>query len=86
MTKIFLKSTTFFLNVVSKRGEDPEFPERDTKPKWGGVRTYYLAKLSHKLRKLVRVAGDARPKFYYVDPPLLKGGLLTVNMELIGFS
>ena len=39
----------------------------------GGASTYDFAKLSPKLHEIERIwtpGGDARQKFYYVDPPL----------------
>ena len=40
----------------------------------GGVPTYDFAKISQKLHEIERIwtprGGGARPKFYYVDPPL----------------
>ena len=47
-------------------------------PRWGRqlprgeVPTYDFAKISQKLREIERIwtRGGARPKFYYVDPPL----------------
>ena len=46
---------------------------------WGrqlprGAPTYNFAKISQKLHEIERIwtpGGAARPKFYYVDPPLL---------------
>ena len=39
----------------------------------GGAPTYNFAKISQKLHEIERIwtpRGGARPKFYYVDPPL----------------
>ena len=39
----------------------------------GGAPTYDFAKFSPKLHEIERIwaPGGARPKFYYVDPPLI---------------
>ena len=50
-----------------------DFPEE-------GAPTYDFAKFSQKLHEIERIwtlRGGARPKFYYVDPPLLKCDCLT---------
>ena len=50
----------------------------------GGAPTYDFAKFSQKLHEIERIwtpGGGARPKFYYVDPPLVH-----VNCNKISFQ
>ena len=58
---------------------DPGFPQGGgaNSPGGGGAPTYDFAKFSQKLHEIERIltpggGGGARPKFYYVDPPLLR--------------
>ena len=50
-----------------------DFPEVGAPTPQGGP-TYDFAKISQKLHEIERIwalgGGGARPKFYYVDPPL----------------
>ena len=49
------------------------FPRRGRQLSGGGAPTYDFAKFSQKLHEIERIwtpRGGARPKFYYVDPPL----------------
>ena len=59
------------LTVTSCSVADPEFPRG-----WGvnspGAPTYDFAKIS---QKRIWIGGGARPKFYYVDPPLVFASL-----------
>ena len=51
-----------------------DFPEEGAPTPWGGAPTYDFAIFSQKLHEIERISaprGGARPKFYYVDPPLL---------------
>ena len=54
---------------------DPGFPRGGGANSPGGAPTYDFAKFSQKLHEIERIwtpgEGGARPKFYYVDPPLL---------------
>ena len=54
---------------------DPGFPRGGgANSPGGGAPTYDFAKFSQKLHEIERIwtpRGGARPKFYYVDPPLL---------------
>ena len=51
-----------------------DFPEEGAPTLQGGAPTYDFAKFSPKLHEIERIwtpgGGGARPKFYYVDPPL----------------
>ena len=52
---------------------DPGFP-RGGGANSRGAPTYDFAKFSEKLHEIERIwtpSGGARPKFYYVDPPLV---------------
>ena len=53
---------------------DPGFPRGGGANSPGGAPTYDFAKISQKLHEIERIwapgGGGARPKFYYVDPPL----------------
>ena len=52
---------------------DPGFPRGGGANSPGGAPTYDFAKFSQKLHEIERIwtpGGGARPKFYYVDPPL----------------
>ena len=53
---------------------DPGFPRGGGANSPGGMPTYNFAKISQKLHEIERIwtprGGGARPKFYYVDPPL----------------
>ena len=53
---------------------DPRFPRGGGANSQGGSPTYEFAKISQKLHEIERIldpgGGGARPKFYYVDPPL----------------
>ena len=53
---------------------DPGFPRAGSPTlRGGGAPTYDFAKFSQKLHEIERIwtpGGGARPKFYYVDPPL----------------
>ena len=54
---------------------DQGFPRGGGANSPGGVPTYDFAKFSQKLHEIERIwapggEGGARPKFYYVDPPL----------------
>ena len=53
---------------------DPGFPRGGgANSPGGGAPTHNLAKFSQKLHEIERIwtpRGGARPKFYYVDPPL----------------
>ena len=52
---------------------DPGFPRGGGANSPGGAPTYDFAKFSQKLHEIERIwtpRGGARPKFYYVDPPL----------------
>ena len=59
---------------------DPGFPEEGAPTLQEGAPTYDFAKLSQKLHKIERIwtpgGGGARPKLYYVDPPLLMFNIL----------
>ena len=48
----------------------------------GGAPTYDFAKFSQKLHEIERIwaprGGGARPKFYYVDPPLVGVKIVTI--------
>ena len=54
---------------------DPGFPRGGGANSPGGAPTYDFAKFSQKLHEIERIwtprGGGARPKFYYVDPPLI---------------
>ena len=53
---------------------DPGFPGGGGANSPGGVPTYNFAEFSQKLHEIERIWSPrkgARPKFYYVDPPLL---------------
>ena len=50
-----------------------DFPEEGAPTLQAGEPTYDFAKFSQKLHEIERIwtpRGGARPKFYYVDPPL----------------
>ena len=52
---------------------DPGFPRGGGANSPGGAPSYNFAKFSQKLHEIERIwppRGGARPKFYYVDPPL----------------
>ena len=52
---------------------DPGLPRGGGANSPGGAPTYDFAKFSQKLHEIERIwtrGGGARPKFYYVDPPL----------------
>ena len=50
---------------------DSGFPRGGGANSPGGAPTYDFAKISQKLHEIERIwTGGARPKFYYVDPPL----------------
>ena len=52
---------------------DPGFPRGGGTNSPGGAPTYDFTKFSQKLHEIERIwtpGGGARPKFYYVDPPL----------------
>ena len=53
---------------------DPGFPRGGGANSPGGAPTYDFVKFSQKLHEIERIwtpgGGSARPKFYYVDPPL----------------
>ena len=52
---------------------DPGFPRGGGANSPGGAPTYDFAKFHQKLHEIERIwtpRGGARPKFYYVDPPL----------------
>ena len=53
---------------------DPGFPRGGGANPPGGAPTYDFAKFSQKLHEIERIwtprGGGARPKFYFVDPPL----------------
>ena len=54
---------------------DPGFPRGGGANSPGGAPTYDFAKFSQKLHEIERIwarGGGARPKFYYVDPPLVR--------------
>ena len=73
---------------------DPGFPRGGGVNSPGGESpTYDFAKFSQKLHEIVRIwtpgAGGARPKFYYVDPPLnivICFHLLMKNIELNSYD
>ena len=63
-------SNSFLIAVA-----DPGFPRGGGANSPGGAPTYDFAKISQKLHEIERIwapggGGGARPKFYYVDPPL----------------
>ena len=62
--------TTHILCTISVA--DPGFPRGGGANSPGGAPTYNFAKFSPKLHEIERIwtPGGARPKFYYVDPPL----------------
>ena len=51
-----------------------DFPEEGAPTPRGGAPTYDFAKIPQKLHEIERIwtprGRGARPKFYYVDPPL----------------
>ena len=52
---------------------DPGFPRGGGANSPGGAPTYDFAKSFQKMHEIERILsprGGARPKFYYVDPPL----------------
>ena len=50
---------------------DPGFPRGGGANSGGGAPTYDFAKFSQKLHEIETIlTRGARPKFYYVDPPL----------------
>ena len=58
---------------VGIAGADPGFPRGGGANSPRGVPTYDFAKFSQKLHEIERIwtpQGGARPKFFYVDPPL----------------
>ena len=61
----------FSQNFHTKAVADPGFP-RGGGADSRGAPTYNFAKCSQKLHEIERIwtRGGARPKFYYVDPPL----------------
>ena len=61
--------------VVLLSVADQEFPRR-------GAPTYDFAKISPKLHEIERIwtpRVGSRPKFYYVDPPLIVSDILRTN-------
>ena len=61
--------------MLMKSVADPGFPRGGGANSPGGVPTYDFAKICQKLHEIERIwaprgGGGARPKFYYVDPPL----------------
>ena len=59
--------------IESRSVADPGFPRGGGANSPGGAPTYDFAKFSQKLHEIERIwtpRGGARPKFYYVDPPL----------------
>ena len=50
-----------------------DFPEEGAPTPQGGAPTYDFAKFSQKLHEIERIwtPGGGRPKFYYVDSPLV---------------
>ena len=63
---------------------DPGFPQGEgANSPGGGAPTYDFAKFSQKLHEIERIwtpgGGGARPKFYYVDPPLVHLNRLTAT-------
>ena len=63
---------------------DPGFPRGGGANSPGGAPTYDFAKFSQKLHEMERIwtprGGGARPKFYYVDPPLLDAATALILM------
>ena len=63
---------------------DPGFP-RGGAPTLRGAPTYDFAKFSQKLHEIERIwtrgGGGTRPKFYYVDPPLVLSLRITVTLH-----
>ena len=65
----FIRQFSQYLTVA-----DPGFPRGGGANSPGGAPTYDFAKFPQKPHEIERIwtpRGDARPKFYYVDPPLL---------------
>ena len=65
------------LSLLSQSVADPGFPRGEGVNPPGWTPTYDFAKFSQKLHEIERIwtlgggGGGARPKFYYVDPPIL---------------
>ena len=65
---------------------DQGFPRGGGTNSPGGTPTYDFAKISQKLPEIERIwtpGGGASPKFYYVDPPLLKYSNVFTNANWI---
>ena len=66
---------------------DPGFPRGGGANSPGGAPTYDFAKISQKLHEIERIwtpGRGARPKFYYVDPPLVHQ-LVSLKIFLTNF-
>ena len=64
---------------------DPGFPRGGGANPRGGA-TYDFAKISQKLHEIERIWTPnvgARPRFYYVDPPLLVLSVLLIYMHVL---
>ena len=61
---------------------DPGFPRGEGANSSVGVPAYDFAKISQKLHEIERIwTWGARPKFYYVDPPLVTFPLSEMRSE-----